>query len=86
MRHTSNTEHLTSSHRPTQYLEGISNGKWIVSLDWLKDSVRAREWLPEADYEIKGTRFRWSSGGGVEGLDLWRVDSSLLLPLPVLLP
>eukprot|EP00954_Amorphochlora_amoebiformis_P004882 383377-Amorphochlora_amoeboformis.AAC.1 len=40
--------------RTMKYLHGILDAKWIVSIDWLKKSIREGRWVDEAPYEVVG--------------------------------
>lgn len=48
------TTHVVSgeNRRTVKVLTGISRGLWILSLDWVKDSVSKGRWLPETPYEL----------------------------------
>ncbi|KAI7893614.1 uncharacterized protein EV154DRAFT_416596 [Mucor mucedo] len=41
-------------HRTLKYLDGVVTGKWIVTPQWLLDSMKAKRWLGEIGYEIQG--------------------------------
>lgn len=40
--------------RTMKMAQGLAQGCWIVSPDWLQACQRARAWVPESAYEIKG--------------------------------
>ncbi|KAG2213074.1 hypothetical protein INT47_011223 [Mucor saturninus] len=41
-------------HRTLKYLDGVVTGKWIVTPQWLLDSLKAKRWLGEIGYEVQG--------------------------------
>ncbi|XP_064401882.1 BRCA1-associated RING domain protein 1-like isoform X2 [Halichondria panicea] len=40
--------------RTLKFLCGVAKGKWIVSFQWVTDSLEAKSWTNEINYEIKG--------------------------------
>ncbi|RWS13358.1 breast cancer 1-like protein [Dinothrombium tinctorium] len=42
--------------RTIKYLYGVLGNKWIVSFDWIEDSLRKNELLNEELYELDGTK------------------------------
>ncbi|KAK0175373.1 hypothetical protein PV327_009127 [Microctonus hyperodae] len=50
---TRKTTHIvTTGVRTINLLRGIIRGCWLVKFDWIKESVKAGEWLPAEKYEI----------------------------------
>ena len=41
--------------RTIKYMCGILTGKWIISFEWIKNSLRRRQWLDEDSFEVEGT-------------------------------
>ncbi len=39
--------------RTLKALRAMLRGSWLLSWDWVTDSIAADAWLPEADYEIQ---------------------------------
>ncbi|XP_061396759.1 uncharacterized protein LOC133332375 [Musca vetustissima] len=52
---TDNTTHLVSlePRRTMNLLRAISRGLWVVDYNWILDSQKAGEWLPEEPYELR---------------------------------
>ncbi|XP_065666287.1 BRCA1-associated RING domain protein 1 isoform X4 [Hydra vulgaris] len=46
---------LLSVSRTMKYLLGLITGKWLVSYQWVLDSLAKKNWQNENDYEMKGT-------------------------------
>lgn len=44
---------LGEKKRTYKVLAAIARGLWIVSPDWIKDSIKQGKWLDEAKYESK---------------------------------
>merc|ERR1711879_367695 len=40
--------------RTARYCEGILAGAWVLSPAWITESFGARQWLPQATYEVQG--------------------------------
>ncbi len=40
--------------RTFKFLCGVATGKWIVSFQWVVDSLAAQSWMKEVSYEIEG--------------------------------
>ncbi|KAJ1965626.1 hypothetical protein GGI12_000622 [Dipsacomyces acuminosporus] len=40
--------------RTFKYLAGLVSGAWVVSMDWILESIKARRLLPETDFTIDG--------------------------------
>ncbi|XP_043464676.1 breast cancer type 1 susceptibility protein homolog isoform X2 [Leptopilina heterotoma] len=41
-----------TAEKTLKYLQGIAYGKWIVSIDWVSDSLQRKELLNEDKYEV----------------------------------
>lgn len=41
-----------TAEKTLKYLQGIAYGKWIVSIDWVNDSLQRKELLNEDKYEV----------------------------------
>ncbi|XP_015795209.1 nipped-B-like protein B [Tetranychus urticae] len=58
----SNVTHLVTKSdsnkravRSLKYMKALLSHKWIVSFDWITESLKAGELLPEEPYELRGT-------------------------------
>ena len=51
---TADDNDLLAAHRTFKFLESILLGRWIVSFNWMKDSLAAGRVLKEERYEIQG--------------------------------
>ncbi|XP_065053661.1 BRCA1-associated RING domain protein 1-like [Rhopilema esculentum] len=40
--------------RTIKYFHGILTGKWIVSFQWIADSLKKHHWVDEEPYEVRG--------------------------------
>ena len=40
-------------HRTMKYMQGLMAGLWVVSADWVTDSLKERRLLPETNYEVR---------------------------------
>eukprot|EP00124_Ichthyophonus_hoferi_P002501 Ihof_evm1s173 gene=Ihof_evmTU1s173 len=49
-----NVDLAIAEKRTMKYLLAIMAGIWVVSLQWIDDSIKAGRWLDEAKYEIAG--------------------------------
>lgn len=45
------------AQRKIKYCMALLSNIWILSEKWLSDSIKAKRFLPEADYEIQGDKF-----------------------------
>lgn len=43
----------SDERRTLKVLRGIALGKWIVTIDWVRDSAKKGKWLPEQSYELE---------------------------------
>ncbi|XP_055311627.1 microcephalin isoform X2 [Sitodiplosis mosellana] len=87
---TINTTHLVSldTRRTVNMLRGIIRGVWILTYDWILESVDANKWLPESDYELRTfskvveiNRIERQAFGRKYRMDLFRnMDSFYLAP------
>lgn len=42
------------AQRTLKYCSGVLSGAWVVSFEWVLESLAAREWVEESDYEMRG--------------------------------
>lgn len=42
------------AQRTLKYCCGVLCGAWVVSFEWVLESLAAREWVEESDYELRG--------------------------------
>ncbi|GAB6026803.1 Breast cancer 1, early onset [Chamberlinius hualienensis] len=70
-----NTGKNRLAERTFKYLTGISCGCWIVSFDWVVESLKAGFGLPEEDYEALGDNNDGAHGGPTKA----RLNPTLLL-------
>lgn len=51
----SHTTHLVAldGRRTANILRGLIRGVWILTFDWILDSMAAKQWVPELDYEMQ---------------------------------
>ncbi|KAG1478762.1 hypothetical protein G6F57_006785 [Rhizopus arrhizus] len=55
--------------RTLKYLQGILEGKWIMTPQWLIKSIESQQWLPEDLYEVKGDHVTGTTQGPSRGRD-----------------
>ncbi|KAG1467164.1 hypothetical protein G6F56_004564 [Rhizopus delemar] len=55
--------------RTLKYLQGILEGKWIMTPQWLMGSIQSQQWLPQDSYEVKGDHVTGPTQGPSRGRD-----------------
>ena len=45
------------AQRTLKYCCGVLSGAWIVSFEWVLESLAAREWVEESDFELRGDTY-----------------------------
>lgn len=43
-----------TARRTIKYCYGVLNGAWVVSIQWVRDSLKANKWISEELYEVSG--------------------------------
>jgi len=54
VRCTSSDEGWIAGARTIKYLEAVLAGAWVLSAEWVKESMRLGHWLAEAKFELQG--------------------------------
>ncbi|KAI9271294.1 hypothetical protein BY458DRAFT_509542 [Sporodiniella umbellata] len=85
MRDFSDVTHVITSvdknklcRRTLKYLQGILEGKWIMTPQWLVQSIQTQQWLPHDLYEVKGDHVTGPTQGPARGRDRIKYNKSPL--------
>ena len=49
--------------RTIKYLQGVAGGKWMLSLEWIKQCLESKSLVSEIPYEMRGCNYDPMSGG-----------------------
>ncbi|PIK41914.1 hypothetical protein BSL78_21236 [Apostichopus japonicus] len=61
-----------SCERTLKYFQGIAAGKWVISSQWVHDSLSASRLLPQEKYEIRGDSVNGRNHCGPMRSRLWK--------------
>ncbi|PIK56674.1 hypothetical protein BSL78_06396 [Apostichopus japonicus] len=67
-----NADDNLSCERTLKYFQGIAAGKWVISSQWVHDSLSASRLLPQEKYEIRGDSVNGRNHCGPMRSRLWK--------------